>query len=46
MKRILNQRPWLFIVFAFVLLMSAWTSLIVVAVKNRPATIEIHQLNR
>ena len=31
------RSPWLFVVFAFVLLITAWTVLIVTAVKNRPA---------
>lgn len=33
----LRKRPWLFVVAAFVLLIIAWTVLITIAVKNRPA---------
>lgn len=32
----LRKRPWLFVVAAFVLLITAWTILITIAVKNRP----------
>lgn len=32
-----RKRPWLFVVAAFVLLITAWTVLITIAVKNRPA---------
>lgn len=31
-----RKRPWLFVVAAFVLLITAWTVLITIAVKNRP----------
>jgi hypothetical protein len=34
------RHPWLFVVFAFLLLISAWSTLIVVAMKNSPQTIE------
>ena len=30
----LGQRPWLFVVAAFVLLFSAWTTLLIVATAN------------
>lgn len=33
----LRKRPWLFVVAAFVLLITAWTILITIAVNNRPA---------
>lgn len=39
MKRILHKHPWLFVVLAFTLLISAWSSLIVIALKNQPASI-------
>lgn len=35
------KRPWLLIVFWFLLFMAAWSSLIVVAVKNRPQAVEM-----
>lgn len=34
-------RPWLFVTAAFLLLAAAWTSLIFVAIKHAPETIEI-----
>lgn len=34
------RHPWLFVVFAFLLLIAAWSTLIVVAIKNSPQTIE------
>jgi hypothetical protein len=37
----LNRHPWIYVVLAFVLLISAWSALISVAVKNSPATIEV-----
>jgi hypothetical protein len=40
----LNRHPWIYIVLAFVLLISAWSALITLAVKNSPETIEVmHQ---
>jgi hypothetical protein len=41
--KIIQKRPWLLIVFAFVLLISAWSSLIMVAAKHRPESIELPQ---
>ena len=38
---IFRSRPWLFIVFAFVFLITAWSILVVVAVRNRPESIEV-----
>ena len=38
----LKKRPWLWVVFAFVLLLAAWSSLIVIALKHRPQAVEIH----
>lgn len=39
----LNRNPWIYVVLAFVLLISAWSALITIAVKNSPATIEVIQ---
>jgi hypothetical protein len=39
----LNRHPWIYVVLAFVLLISAWSALITLAVKNSPATIEVMQ---
>ncbi len=38
---ILIFRPWLFVIAAFLLLLAAWTSLIFVAGKFAPRTIEV-----
>lgn len=34
------RHPWLFVLAAFALLLGAWSSLIVVAVGNRPQMVE------
>ena len=34
------RHPWLFVVFAFLLLIGAWSTLIMVAMKNSPQVIE------
>jgi hypothetical protein len=39
----LNRHPWIYVVLAFVLLISAWSALITLAVKNSPETIEVIQ---
>ena len=36
-----RKRPWLLFVLMFLLLITAWTILIVIAVRNRPETIEV-----
>lgn len=36
----LKKRPWLYIVFAFVILIAIWTKFIMIAVKNQPEKIE------
>jgi hypothetical protein len=40
-KRRIN--PWLFLVAAFLLLISAWTTLIVIAIRHSPERISIVQ---
>ncbi|MBK1882102.1 hypothetical protein JIN85_06740 [Luteolibacter pohnpeiensis] len=37
---LLARHPWLFVVVAFSILLAAWSSLIVVAIKNSPQVIE------
>lgn len=37
----LARHPWIYIVLAFLVLLSAWTTLITVAVKHSPQTIEV-----
>jgi hypothetical protein len=39
----LNRHPWIYVVLAFVLLITAWSALITLAVKNSPETIEVMQ---
>lgn len=41
MKTIVSRHPWLLVVLAFALLLSAWTSLIIVAVKNQPEMVPL-----
>ena len=36
-----SRNPWLYVVFAFLLLLSAWSALISAAVKFSPQQIEI-----
>ena len=37
----MKLRPWLFVTAAFLLLISAWTSLIFIAVKHTPESIPL-----
>ena len=37
----MKKRPWLIVVFAFVLLISAWSVLVYIAVNNTPETIKL-----
>lgn len=37
----IGRHPWLYIVFAFLLLLTAWSALISVAVKHSPQQIEV-----
>lgn len=43
MMGMLRRHPWLWIIVAFLLLIGAWTALISIAVKNKPASIELHE---
>lgn len=36
-----SRHPWLYVVFAFLLLLTAWSALISVAVKFSPQQIEV-----
>jgi len=36
LRAAISKRPWLMVIGAFALLITAWTFLIVIAVKNRP----------
>lgn len=39
-------RPWIFVIAAFLLLIAAWSSLIFVAAKFSPQTVEISKPTR
>jgi len=41
MQALLNRHPWLYIVFAFLLLIGAWSTLISIAVKHTPQQVKI-----
>lgn len=41
MTRYLAERPWLFVVAAFVVLVSVWSFFISLAVRHAPQTVEI-----
>ena len=38
-----SRNPWLYVVLAFVLLLSAWSALVSVAVKISPQQIEVRK---
>lgn len=38
----LRNRPWLWIVFAFTVLIAGWIVLLKIATEHRPANVEIH----
>ena len=40
----LARRPWLWVVFAFVLLLSAWTALFYIALNNQPEVVPLKHL--
>lgn len=37
----ISRHPWLYVVFAFIVLLSAWSALISIAVNFSPQTIEV-----
>jgi len=37
----LRARPWLWIVFAFAILIASWVALLTIASRHRPATVEL-----
>jgi hypothetical protein len=41
MNAFINRHPWLYIVFAFLLLIGAWSTLISIAVKHTPQQVEV-----
>ena len=38
------RRPWLWVVLAFVVLISAWSVLFYIAIKNQPEVVPLKQL--
>jgi hypothetical protein len=40
-KRYLSDRPWLLVVAAFILLIAAWSTLIVIARRHAPAEVPL-----
>ncbi len=40
-RTLLNNNPWIYVVLAFVVLITAWSTLITIAVKHSPQKIEI-----
>ena len=45
MSNPIHRHPWLLVVLAFALLLSAWTSLIVIAVKNQPEKVPLEHVH-
>jgi hypothetical protein len=37
----IHRNPWVYIVLAFILLLTAWSTLITIAVKHTPQRIEV-----
>lgn len=37
----MKKRPWLWIIFAFLVLIGSWTVLLKIAADHRPATVEL-----
>ena len=42
----IDRHPWFPFVLAFVALLGAWTSIIVIAVKNRPEEVPLEHVER
>lgn len=38
------RHPWVFVLFAFLLLIGAWSALITIAVKNAPQPVKVQNL--
>jgi hypothetical protein len=39
----LSRHPWIYVVLAFLILITAWSSLISIAVKHTPQVIEVRK---
>jgi hypothetical protein len=44
MKTFFRERPWLWVVVAFIVLFSAWTALFPIAIKNQPEKVPLVEL--
>jgi hypothetical protein len=42
----MKKRPWLWIVFAFLVLIASWTVLLKIAAEHRPANVELQTRER
>jgi hypothetical protein len=42
----MKKRPWLWIVFAFLILIGSWAVLLKIASEHRPATVELQTRER
>lgn len=40
-RKCLARNPWIYVVLAFVLLLTAWSTLITIAIKHSPQTIQV-----
>jgi hypothetical protein len=43
MIKFLKERPWVWIIVAFIILITAWTILLKVAGERQPESVEIYQ---
>jgi hypothetical protein len=41
--KFLRDRPWIWIILAFIILITAWTILLKIAGERQPASVEIYQ---
>ncbi|MBC2594790.1 hypothetical protein H5P28_11015 [Ruficoccus amylovorans] len=44
-RRCFFKTLWFWVVLAFILLIAAWTTIIMIAVKNGPAAVDLEQLD-
>jgi hypothetical protein len=43
LNEFLGRHPWLYVMFAFLVLIAAWSTLISIAVKHSPRVIEVRK---
>ncbi len=44
MKAFFRQRPWLWIVLGFIVLISAWAVFMTIAIKNQPESVPLEHI--